>query len=109
MGSPHSLAAIHRQQLAQVHSENEQPVTSIPVWHPMYVAGHQRLQDRRAGQTRSNCKEIPSVMSLGARGFENPLYPDVRQEFATEEEPTAPGCTESAASGSYVNQPSGHP
>jgi hypothetical protein len=49
----------------------------------MYVAGNQRLQDLRAGQTRSNGEEIPSVMSLGARGLENPLYRDVRQEFAT--------------------------
>jgi hypothetical protein len=109
LGSPHSPAAIHRLQLAQVHSENEQPATSLPVYHPMYVAGNQRLQDLRAGQTRSNGEEIPSVMSAGARGLENPLYPDVRQEFATEEEPTAPGRTELEASGSYVNQPSGHP
>jgi hypothetical protein len=109
MGSPHSPAKIRRQQLAQGHSEYEQPVISNPVYHPMSVAGHQRLQDRRAGRTRSNCEEIPSVMSLGARGSENPLYPDVRQEFTTEEEPTASGCTESEASGSYVNQPSGHP
>jgi hypothetical protein len=109
MGSPHSPAAIHRQQHAQVHSENEQPATSLPVYHPMYVAGNQQLQDLRAGQTRSNGEEIPSVMSLGARGLENPLYPDVRQEFATEEEPTAPGRTELEESGSYVNQPSGHP
>jgi hypothetical protein len=109
MGSPHSPAAIQCQQLAQVHSENEQPATSLPVYHPMYAAGNQRLQDLRAGQTRSNGEEIPRVMSLGARGLENPLYPDVRQEFATEEEPTAPGRTESEASGSYVNQPSGHP
>jgi hypothetical protein len=74
----------------------------------MYVASNQRLQDLRAGQTRLNSEEIPSVMSLGVRGLENPLYPDVRQEFAIEEEPTAPGRTESEASGSYVNQPSGH-
>jgi hypothetical protein len=109
MGSPHSLAAIHRQQLAQVHSENEQPTISLPVYHPMYVAGNQRLQDLRTGRTRSNGEEIPRAMSLGASGLENPLYPDVRQEFATEGEPTAPGRTELEASGSYVNQPSGHP
>jgi hypothetical protein len=109
MGSPHSPAAIHCQQLAQVHSENEQPAISLPVYHSMYVAGNQRLQDFRAGRTRSNDGEIPGAMSLGASRLENPLYPDVRQEFATEEEPTAPGRTESEASGSYVNQPSGHP
>jgi hypothetical protein len=109
MGPPHSPAAIHHQQLAQVHSENEQPVPSLPVCHPMYVAGNQRLQDLRAGQTRPVDEEIPSGMSLGARGLENPLYPDVRQEFDMEEVPTAPGRTESEASGSYVNQPSGHP
>jgi hypothetical protein len=109
LGSPYSPAAIHRQQLAPVPSENEQPGTSLPVYHPMYVAGNQRLQDLRAGQTRSNGEVIPSVMSLGARGLGNPLYPDVRQKFATEEEPTAPGRTESEASGSYANQPSGHP
>jgi hypothetical protein len=110
MGSPHSPAAIHRQQLAQVHSENEQPAISHPVYHPMYVAGgNQRLQDLRAGLTRSNGEEIPGARSLGASGLENPLYPDVREEFATEEEPTAPGRTESEASVSYANQPSGHP
>jgi hypothetical protein len=38
MGSPHSPAAIHRQQLAQVHSENEQSAIGLPVCHPMYVA-----------------------------------------------------------------------
>jgi hypothetical protein len=109
MGLPHSPAAIHRQQLAQVHSENKQPATSIPVCHPMYVAGHQRLQDHRAGQTRPIGEEIPSGMSLGARGLENPLYPDVGQEFAMEEVPTASGRTESEASGNYVTLPSGHP
>jgi hypothetical protein len=67
MGSPHSPAAIHRQQLAQVHSENEPSATSLPVCHPMYVAGNQRLQDLRAGQTRPIKEEIPSRMSLGAR------------------------------------------
>jgi hypothetical protein len=110
-GHPHGFTsqptAIHRQQLAQVHSENEQPVTSLPVCHPMYVAGNQRLQDLRAGQTRPIGEEIPSGMSLGDRGLD-PLYPDVRQEFAMEEVPTAPGRAESEASGSYVNQPSGH-
>jgi hypothetical protein len=86
MGSPHSPAKIRRQQLAQGHSEYEQPVISNPVYHPMYVADDQRLQELRAGLTRSNGEEIP-----GAGGLENPLYPDVRQEFATEEGPTAPG------------------
>jgi hypothetical protein len=75
----------------------------------MYVAGNQRLQDLRAGQTRPIGEEIPSGMSLGAKGLENPLYPDVGQEFAMEEVPTAPGRTESEASGNYVNLPSGHP
>jgi hypothetical protein len=109
MGSPHSPAALHRQQLAQVHSENEQTAISHPVYHPMYVAGNQRLQDLRAGLARSNGDEIPGAWTLGASGLENPLYPDVRQELAMEEEPTAPGRTESEASGSYANQPSGHP
>jgi hypothetical protein len=109
MGSPHSPAAIHRQQLAQVHSENEQPAINLPVYHPMYVAGNQQLRDLRAGRTQSNGEEIPGSLSLCASGLENPLYPDVRQEFAMEEEPTAPGRTESEASGSYANQPSGHP
>jgi hypothetical protein len=49
MGSPHNPAAFHRQQLAQVHSENEHSAASFPVCHPMYVAGSQRLQDLRAG------------------------------------------------------------
>jgi hypothetical protein len=103
MGSPHSPATIQRPQLAQVHSENEQSSIIHPVYHPMYVAGNQRLQELRAGLTWSNGEEIP-----GVGGLENFLYPDVRQEFATEEEPTAPGRTESEASGSYANQPSGH-
>jgi hypothetical protein len=104
MGSPRSPATTQRPQLAQVHSENEQSTISHPVYHPMYVARNQRLQEFRAGLNRPNEEEIP-----GAGGLENPLYPDVRQEFATEEEPTAPGRTESEASGSYANQPSGHP
>jgi hypothetical protein len=104
MGSPHSPAKIRRQQLAQVHSEYEQPVISNPVYHPMYVADNQRLQELRAGLTRPHGEEIP-----GTDGLETPLYPDVRQEFATEEAPTAPGRTESEASGSYANQPLGRP
>jgi hypothetical protein len=104
MGSPRSPALPQRPQLAQVHSENEQSTISHPVHHPMYVAGNQRLQEFRAAQNPPNEEEIP-----GVGGLENPLYPDVRHEFATEEEPTAPGRTESEASGSYANQPLGHP
>jgi hypothetical protein len=48
-------------------------------------------------------------MALGGGGLENPLYTDVGQELAIEEVPNAPGRTESEESGSYVNQPSGHP
>jgi hypothetical protein len=76
MGSPHSPAVIHRQQLAQVHSENEQSAIGLPVCHPMYVA-NQRLQDLRAGCTLPSREDLPSGMALGARGLENPLYPDV--------------------------------
>jgi hypothetical protein len=48
MGSLHSPAAIHRQQLAQIQSENEHSATSFLVCHPMYVADNQRLQDLRS-------------------------------------------------------------
>jgi hypothetical protein len=110
MGSPHSPAAIHRQQLAQVHSENEQSAIGLPVCHPMYVAGNQRLQDLRAGRALPSREDLPSgMMALGGGRLENPLYPDVGQELAMEEVPNPPGWTESEESGSYVNQPSGHP
>jgi hypothetical protein len=69
----------------------------------MYVARNQRLQEFRAG-LRPTEEEVPGTSGLG-----NPLYPDVRQEFAVEEAPTAPGRTESEASGSYANQTLGHP
>jgi hypothetical protein len=65
IGSPHSPAAIHRQQLAQVHSENKQSVIGLPVCHPMYVAGNQRLQDLRAGRTLPSREDLPSGMALG--------------------------------------------
>jgi hypothetical protein len=42
-------------------------------------------------------------MLPGADGPESVLYPDVRHEFVVDETPTAPGRTESAASGSYGN------
>jgi hypothetical protein len=109
MGSPHSPAAIHRQQLAQVRSENEQSAIGLPVCHPMYVAGNQWLQDLRAGRALPSREDLPSGMALGGGGLENPLYTDVGQELAIEEVPNAPGRTESEESGSYVNQPSGHP
>jgi hypothetical protein len=109
MGSPHSPAAIHRQQLARVHSENKQSAINLPVCHPMYVAGNQRLQDLRAGHILPSREDLPSGMSLGAIGLGNPLYPDVRQELAIEEVPNAPGRTESEESGSYVKHPSEHP
>jgi hypothetical protein len=109
MGSPHSPAAIHRQQLAQVHSENKQSATSLPVCHPMYVAGNQLLQDLRAGRALRRGEDLPSGTALGDGGLENPLYPDVGQELAMEEVPNAPGRTEPEESGSYVNQPSGYP
>jgi hypothetical protein len=44
MGSFHSPAAFHRQQLTQVHSENEHSAASFPVCHPMYVSGNQLAQ-----------------------------------------------------------------
>jgi hypothetical protein len=109
MGPPHSPAAIHRQQLAQIHSKNEHSATSLPVCHPMYVTGNQRLQDLRAGRALRGGEDLHSGLALGGEGLENPLYPDVRQEFAMEEVPNAPGRTESEESGSYVNQPLGRP
>jgi hypothetical protein len=109
MGSPHSPAAIHRQQLAQIHSKNEHSATSLPVCHPMYVASNQRLQDLRAGRALRGGEDLHSGSALGGEGLENPLYPDVGQEFATEEVPNAPGRAESKESGSYVNQPPGRP
>jgi hypothetical protein len=109
MGSTHSPAAIYRQQLPQVHSENEQSAIGLPVCHPMYVAGNQRLQDLRAGHALRGEEGFHGETAFGDGGLENPLYPDVGQELAREEAPNAPGCTESQESGSYVNQPSGHP
>jgi hypothetical protein len=35
MGPPHSPAAFHRQQLAQVYTENKHSAASFPVCHPM--------------------------------------------------------------------------
>ena len=93
LGSPRGNAA----QLAQVHNENEQSPVQHPVYHPMYVAGNRRLQECRAGLRQ------PEEMLPGADGPESVLYPDVRHEFVVDETPTAPGRTESAASGSYEN------
>jgi hypothetical protein len=92
MGSPRSLAAFHRQQLAQVHNKNESSAASFPLCHPMYVAGNQQLQDLQAG------------LALGEGGLENPLYPNVGQELAMEEVPNAPERAESEGSGNYDNQ-----
>jgi hypothetical protein len=64
----------------------------------MYVAGNKRLQECRAGLRKTE-EVLP-----GADGSGSALYPDVRQEFVVEEAPTAPGRTESEASGSYENQ-----
>jgi hypothetical protein len=109
MGSSHSPAAIHRQQLDQIHSENEHSATSLPICHPMYVASNQRLQDLQAGRALRGGEDLHSGPALGDGGLENPLYPDVGQEFAMEEVLNAPGRTESKESGSYVKQPSGRP
>jgi hypothetical protein len=79
MGSPHSPAAFHRQQLAQVHSKNEHSAASFPVCHPMYVAGNQRLQDLRAGLALGGGEDLRAGLALGRGGLENPLYPDVGQ------------------------------
>jgi hypothetical protein len=92
MGSPHSPAAFHRQQLAQVHNKNKSSAASFPVCHPMYVAGNQRLQDLRAGLT------------LGGGELVNPLYPNVNHELVAEEVPNAPDHAASAGSGDYNNQ-----
>ncbi len=43
MGSPHSPATIQRQQLAQVHRENEQSSISHPVYHPTVPYTHLTL------------------------------------------------------------------
>jgi hypothetical protein len=109
MGSPHSPAAIHHQQLAQIHSENEHSAASFPVCHPMYVAGNQRLQDLRAGRALCGGEDLHDGSALGGEGLENPLYPDVGQELAMEEVPNAPKRAESEESGSYANQHPGRP
>jgi hypothetical protein len=109
MGSAHSPAAIYRHQLAQVHSENEQSTINLPVCHPMYVAGNQRLQELRAGHTLRGEEGFHGEVALANGGLERPLYPDIGQELEREDAPSAPGCTESEESGSYVNQPSVHP
>jgi hypothetical protein len=92
MGSPNSLAAFHRQQLAQLHNKKESSATSFLVCHPMYVAGNQRQQDLQAG------------LALGEGGLENPLYPNVGQELAMEEVPNTPERAELEGSGNYDNQ-----
>jgi hypothetical protein len=109
MGSPHSPATIHRQQLAQIHSENEHSPASFPVCHPMYVAGNQRLHDLRAGHALCGGEDLHGGPALGGEGLENPLYPDVGQELAMEEVPNAPERAESEESGSYAIQHLGHP
>jgi hypothetical protein len=73
MGSPHRPAAIHRQQLAQIHSKNEHSATSFPVCHPMYVAGNQRLQDLQAGCALCGGEDLHGGSALGREGLENPL------------------------------------
>jgi hypothetical protein len=109
MGSPHSPAAIHRQQLAQIHSKNEHSAASFPVCLPMYVAGNQRLQDLRAGCALCGGEDLHSGPALGGEGLENPLYLDVVQELAMEEVPNAHERAESEESGSYSNQHLGRP
>jgi hypothetical protein len=104
MGSPHSPSAFHRQQLAQVHSENEHSAASFPVFHPMYVAGNQRLQDLQAGLALGGGEDLHAGLALGGGGLENPLYPDVGQELAMEEVPNTPERAESEGSGNYTNQ-----
>jgi hypothetical protein len=104
MGSPHSPAAFHRQQLAQVHNENENSAASFPVCHPMYVAGNQPLQDLRAGLALGGGEDLRAGLALGGGGLENPLYPNVGQELAMEEVPNAPERAESEGSGDYDNQ-----
>jgi hypothetical protein len=109
MGSAHSPAAIHGHQLAQVHSKNEQSTIDLLVCHLMYVAGNQRQQELRPGHTLRGEEGFQGEMALADGGLERPLYPDVGQELAREGAPNAPGYTESEESGSYVNQPLGHP
>jgi hypothetical protein len=100
MGSPHSPAAIHRQQLTQIHSKNEHSATGFAVCHPMYVVGNQGLQDLRAGCALCGGEDLHSGSALGGEGLENPLYPDIGQELAMEEVRNAPGRAESEESGS---------
>jgi hypothetical protein len=104
MGSPHSPAAFHRQQLAQVPSKNEHSAASFPVCHPMYVAGNQQLQDLRAGLALGGGEDLRARLAHGGGGLENLLYPDVRQELAREEVPNAPEPSKSEGSGDYANQ-----
>jgi hypothetical protein len=109
MGPALNPAAFHRHQLAQVHSRNEQFTIDLPVCHPMYVPGNQRLQELQAGHTLCGEEGFTGEMAPAEGGLDLPLYPDVGQELAQEEVPNAPGYTESEESGSYVNQPLGHP
>jgi hypothetical protein len=109
MGPALSPDAFHRHQLAQAYSRNEQTTINLPVCHPMYVAGNQRLQELRAGHTHHEEEGFPGELALAEGGLDRPLYPDVGQELAQEEAPNAPVYAGSEESGSYVNQPSGHP
>jgi hypothetical protein len=69
MGSPHSPAAIHRQQLAKIHSENEHSAASFPVCHPMYVSGNQRLQDLQAGRALCGGEDLYGGSALGGEDW----------------------------------------
>jgi hypothetical protein len=73
MGSALSPTAFHRQQLAQHHNTNEQTTVDLPVCHPMYVAGNQRLQELRAGHTRQEEEGFPGELALAEGGLDSSL------------------------------------
>jgi hypothetical protein len=93
MGSTLSPAAFHRQQLAQHHKTSEHTTIDLPVCHPMYVAGNQRLQEHRAGHTRHEEEGFPGELTLAEGGMDRSLSPGARSED----------------SGNGVNLTSGHP
>jgi hypothetical protein len=93
MGSTLSPAAFHRQQLAQHHNTSEHTTIDLPVCHPMYVAGNQRLQELRAGHTRHEEEGFPGELALAEGGMDRLLSPGARSED----------------SGNDAKPPSGHP
>jgi hypothetical protein len=93
MGPTLSPAAFHRQQLAPHHNMSEHTTLNLPVCHPMYVAGNQRLQKHQAGHTRREEEGFPGEVVLAEGGMDRSPSTGTRSE----------------CSGNGANLTSGHP